>query len=297
MNHRSDIDRSIAYIERHIRQELTVGDIAAFAGYSVFHFSRIFAEHQGIPPMDYLRKRRLSLARTDLLKNRKIIEVAMEYGFETAGGFTRAFRREFGYSPSRYMARMKSAEAALAQTSAATRGGNMEPAIIERPAFTAAGYGICTDIEGSYTKDIAAWWTHYTGENLETKMYEQLDPPRHGEVGICVTSPDERQVTYLLGVIVEDLSKVTPDMITVEVPAATYAVFTTPPANTTISSTYESSDFSKMVKNTWKYIFEEWFETSEYVFDEAKLDFEFYDERCHFRPDSVAEIWVPVKPR
>ena len=38
---------------------------------------------------------------------------------------------------------------------------------------------------------------------------------------------------YLLGVIVEDFSMVTPDMLTVEVPGADYAVFTTPPIDQT----------------------------------------------------------------
>ena len=173
----------------------------------------------------------------------------------------------------------------------------MEPSIIERPAFKVAGYGIRTDIEGNYTRDIAVWWTHYTGENLEIRMYDQLNPPRHGEVGVCITSPDETTVTYLLGVIVEDFAKVTPDMMAVEVPEATYAVFTTPPVDTTSNSTYENGAFPESIRETWKYIFEAWFPERQYIFDESKLDFEFYDERCHFRTDSVAEIYVPVKPR
>ncbi|WP_445669883.1 GyrI-like domain-containing protein [Paenibacillus sp. FSL R5-0887] len=48
-------------------------------------------------------------------------------------------------------------------------------------------------------------------------------------------------------------------------------------------------------KKRWKYIFEEWFKDSGYVYDETKLDFEFYDEQRHSRPDTVMEIYVPVK--
>ena len=50
-----------------------------------------------------------------------------------------------------------------------------------------------------------------------------------------------------------------------------------------------------MIKATWKYIFEEWFKESGYSYDESKLDFEFYDERCHGRVDTVMEIYVPIK--
>jgi len=169
-----------------------------------------------------------------------------------------------------------------------------EPKIVKKPAFRVAGYGIKTDIAGNYTKDIGAYWSNYSGENLETKMYDLLKPPKHGEVGICITSPDQEHVTYLLGVIVDDFSKVTPDMMTVEVPAATYAVFTTPSAD---NSDYVGVPFIQASRDTWKYIFEEWFAKSDYVFDESKLDFEFYDERSHFHKDSVAEIYVPVKKK
>jgi AraC family transcriptional regulator len=124
-------------------------------------------------------------------------------------------------------------------------------------------------------------------------MYQILNPPNHGEVGLCVPSSDNGNVSYLLGVIVEDFTKVQEDMLTVEVPEAEYAIFTTPPVDGTTDP--EQKEFANIIKNTWKYIFEEWFPESDYEYDESKLDFEFYDERCHHRPDTVMEIYVPVK--
>jgi AraC family transcriptional regulator len=292
MNYSEDIKRSIDFIEAHIKETLTAREIAGRAGYSVFHFCRIFAAEQHISLMDYTRKRRLALARQELLTGEKIIDIAIGYGYDTPGGFTRAFHKEFGYSPSKYLARMK-CHAAISEIDS-IGGDMMEPVIVKKPAFKVAGYGIKTDIEGSFTKDIAAYWTNYSGENLATKMYDLLKPPRHGEVGICATSRDDKNVTYLLGVIVNDFSKVTPEMMTINVPAATYAVFTTPPADNSGDS---GDDLAKTVRDTWKYIFEKWFENSGYVFDESKLDFEFYDERCHSHKDSVMDIYVPVKKK
>lgn len=124
-------------------------------------------------------------------------------------------------------------------------------------------------------------------------MYKILNPPKHGEVGLCIPSSDNGNATYLLGVIVEDYSKVEADMLTMDVPEAEYAVFTTPPVDT--STDTEQIEFAQVIKSSWKYIFEEWFKDSGYVYDETKLDFEFYDERCHSRPDTVMEIYVPVK--
>jgi len=295
MNYSEDIRRSIDFIEAHIKETITAQEIASQIGYSVFHFCRIFAVEQRISLMDYIRKRRLSLARQALFTGEKIIDIAVNYGYDTPSGFTKAFHKEFGYSPSKYLARMMCY--VPISNNVDIEGGIMKPAIIKRAAFKVAGYGIKTNIEGSFTKDIAAYWTNYSGENLETKMYDQLKPPKHGEVGVCITSPDEKNVTYLLGVIVSDFSRVTPDMMTVVVPAATYAVFTTPPQDTTRETTYEDGAFTRVIRDTWKYIFEEWFEKSGYIFDDYKLDYEFYDERCHFHKDSVMDIYVPVKKK
>ncbi|GGG08795.1 AraC family transcriptional regulator [Paenibacillus albidus] len=244
--------------------------------------------------MEYVRSRKLSLAAVELFSGKRIIDIALDYGFETQSGFTKAFRKAFGYSPSQYAARM---EGYLQNGPIFEIGGYvMNPVIVQKPAFKVAGYGIETNVaEGNYTKDIASFWSHYEGENLESKMYEILNPPKHGEVGLCVPAFDSGNATYLLGVIVEDFSRVTDDMLTVQVLEAEYAVFTTPPVDT--SEGKDQGEFVHVIKSTWKYIFEEWFPGSGYVYDEGKLNFEYYDERCHSRVDTVMEIYVPVRGR
>lgn len=242
--------------------------------------------------MDYVRKRKLALAAIDLFAGKKIIDIAIDYGFDTHSGFSKAFKKEFGFSPTQYVKRM---DGYFEESTSVQIGGYiMKPVIIQKPAFKVAGYGIKTNVaNGNYTKDIASFWSNYEGENLESKMYDILNPPKHGEVGLCVPSNKENgDATYLLGVIVEDYMKVTDEMLTVEVPAATYAVFTTPPVDT--ENDRDQLQFADVIKQTWKYIFEEWFKDSDYVFDEDKLDFEYYDERCHWRKDTVMEIYVPI---
>ncbi len=292
MNYREDMSQCIDYIEEHIKENITAADIAYIAGYSLYHFCRVFHICTGQPLMEYVRSRKLSLARRDLLKDTKILNVAIDYGFDTASGFSKAFRNEFGYSPTWYIARMK--DGTKVNQLLNIGGYLMKPELRHRKAFQVAGYGIKTNIASGYTKDIAAYWENYEGENLESKLYQLLNPPKHGEVCMCVPSNGEGDMIYLLGVIVENLEKVTKDMVTVEVPEADYAVFTTMPVDTSASNDQGGADFSKAIKATWKYIFEEWFPESGYQYDEGKLDFEFYDERCHSRPDTVMEIYVPI---
>ena len=57
------------------------------------------------------------------------------------------------------------------------------------------------------------------------------------------------------------------------------------------------SDYTKVVRGTWKTIFDEWLPTSEYEFDEARYDFEHYDERDHTYEGKdwvQMDIYIPV---
>lgn len=171
----------------------------------------------------------------------------------------------------------------------------MNPTILKKPAMKVAGYAVKTTISGAVqTKDVAALWEQFDMEGWETKLYDQLKPPKHGEVGMFIPG-DKDDVCYVLGVIVDDFTSVTKDMVCVEIPAATYAIFTTPP----VDMTQENGDveFPKAIKATWKYIFEEWFQNSDYEYDQNKFDFEYYDERCHGRLDTVMDIYIPICKR
>lgn len=300
MNYRRDLEKSVRFIETHISEKLTPELIADHVGYSLYHFCRVFQACMSMTVMEYVRQRRLSLAAIALFNGGKMIDIALEYGYETPSGFAKAFRKAFGFSPSQYTDRMAAVTSYLSgeQPKLPLGGPYMNPVFITKPAFCVAGYGIHTNIsEGEYTKDIAAFWSQFDTKGWEERMYSQLQPPKHGEVGILVPDSQENgNLIYLLGVIVEDFSKVTPDMMTVTVPEATYAVFTTPPVDATNGpdSIGNKNDFPHAIKQTWRYIFEEWFSESGCRYDESKLDYEFYDERCHFRPDTVMDIYIPI---
>lgn len=62
-------------------------------------FSRMFREEMGTTLMDYVKQQRLFGAAREIREGRKILDTALDYGYETHSGFTRAFRAQFGYSP------------------------------------------------------------------------------------------------------------------------------------------------------------------------------------------------------
>lgn len=296
MEHQANILRSIDFIKQHLKSNLTAQQIADYVGYSTSHFCRIFSHYQKTPLMDYVRMMRLVAARQDLLHREKIIDVALDYGFQTASGFSKAFRKTFGYSPSIYLKRYTALESEDYCDFVRFNPEEVKTNFCYKPSFRVAGFGIETASSRASTKDIAAYWETYNGENLEQKMYDLLEPPKHGEVGICITTPESKTVTYLFGVIVPDYSKITKEMMTCIIPSAEYVIFTTPSIdNTETATSYQEDPLAEMVKETWRYISLEWFPKSGYLFDENKLDFEFYDERCHGSAQLVMDIYIPIK--
>ncbi len=91
------------YIEQHISEQITLYMLAQAAGYSPWHSVRIFKEMTGKTPFEYIRALRLSRAAVKLRnENTRIIDVALDFVFDSHEGFTRAFSRQFGISPSNY---------------------------------------------------------------------------------------------------------------------------------------------------------------------------------------------------
>lgn len=95
-----DMNRILNYIEEHLEEKLTSGQLADIAGYSEYHFLQLFKAHTGETVMEYVCRRRLFRAMDELASGSRIIDVAFQYGFESHSAFSRAFKREFGFSPS-----------------------------------------------------------------------------------------------------------------------------------------------------------------------------------------------------
>ena len=91
------------YIEENLNKKITLKEIADRAGYSPWHAGRIFKEQTGKTLFEYIRVLRLTKAALILRKGEeKIIDVAMDFVFDSHEGFTRAFTKEFGISPKTY---------------------------------------------------------------------------------------------------------------------------------------------------------------------------------------------------
>lgn len=287
MDTQKSIERITEYIHAHLKEPLSLELLADMAGFSPYYFSRLFTLYTGVSAMEYVRRRRLACAAEDLCNGSRVLDVAMDYGFESHNGFAKAFRKVYGFSPNEYRSRV-SPHRPIAPNPLAGLPGVLteepEVRIEKREGFFVAGMVVQTSSMVSSIAQQPALWDRVWLAEQENKIYAMARPAEHGEyyISFPVTNDLYRLVTC---VKIDDPENVDSSLYVDWVPEGEYAIFATPPTD---------EAFAQRIAETWRYIFETWLPESGYELAEQGIDYEFYDERCHGKPYSM-DICIPVK--
>lgn len=178
------------YIETHLDDELDVLVLAKVAGYSHFHFCRVFKVHMGESVMSYATRLRLERAAGQVSVGKKsMINIALDAGFQTPTGFLKAFKRRFGTTPTDY----KSSGSVLRNNYKDNKMN--EVTVVDRKE----AYVVFTRELGDYEKSSTVAWARLT-EKMEGlgKVFASNPPSIEmnlGQVnsealGICHDDPD-----------------------------------------------------------------------------------------------------------
>jgi len=302
MNYTDTLQAVLEYIDEKIADEVNVAMIAERAGYSAHHFNRIFAGAIGTTVMSYVTWRKLQYALFDLTRGRKVIDVAAEYGFETHGGFTKAFTHWFGFPPSLCKLRLTVSPPMKPDVKMLTNkfsGGNaMYPHIIELTPFAAVGYPSRHASENM--KENVNAPTFWDKINMDygailTKLYDIFTKSKHFEICMCYDVDENAgEFTYILGRgvdVPDDLKNLRPDMTKIDVAGGLYAVFSTPPV---------ADSYIQAAQDTWNEIFLHWLPQSEFEYDDTRRDFSYHDHRDHgwyFGGKLQIDICIPIRQR
>jgi len=303
MNHTQTIQTVLDYIDNNISKEISAVMIAEQVGYSSHHFSRIFTKTIGTSVMSYVTWRRLQYALYDLSLGKKVIDVAMDYGFETHGGFTKAFVHWFGFPPSICKLRLTVNPPMKPSVNMLTNkflGGNaMHPHIIQLTPFAAVGYPSRHKSE-NIREDVNAP-TFWNTINLDygtilTKLHDTFTKSKHFEISMCYDINESTgEFTYILGRGIDnpdDFINIQSDMTKIDVAGGLYAIFSTTPV--------ADSLFQDTVQKTWNEIFLNWLPQSEFEYDDTRRDFSYHDERDHgwyFDGKIQIDICIPIRQR
>ena len=103
LDRRRRVKQVMIHIDRHLDHPLLLNRLADVACYSSFHFLRVFAGLMGETPRQYVVRKKMEKAGLNLLKNRRrVIDIAVHLGYETASSFCKVFKAHYGLSPRRF---------------------------------------------------------------------------------------------------------------------------------------------------------------------------------------------------
>jgi AraC family transcriptional regulator len=92
--------RVTEYVEANLAEPVSLADLASAAGLTRMHFAAQFRAATGLPPHEYLLRRRIERAQEMLIADEEsLVEIALAVGFQTQSHFTSVFKRFVGQPP------------------------------------------------------------------------------------------------------------------------------------------------------------------------------------------------------
>jgi len=287
MNMLRQFNEAIAYIESNLLHDIDYSQIARIAGCSEYHFRRMFSFLAGISLAEYIRSRKLSRA-GELLQSSsiKIIDLALQLGYESPEAFSKAFQTMHGVLPSH----AKKPNTMLKMISPLSfqltiKGGNtMNYRIVEKEAFNIVGFKkrITLQFEGvnSQMDDLT---NKLTPEVItELKAMNNVEP-----VGIVNASAnftdrtvEGTELDQYIGIATTEASTANYDVLPVT--ASVWAVFEV------------VGPFPKALQDTWANIYAQWFPTSGYELTGGP-EMLWNESPDTSKPNYRSEIWIPVR--
>ena len=283
MNMLERMNTTIEYIEAHLLEELHMPTIAKVAGTSESEIQKTFYALTGISIVEYVRRRRLSLAGLELQKREKsVLEIALEYGYTSPDSFTRAFRQLHGITPS-----------AVKKGGCLLKSYGKITFVLTIKGVNAMNYKIVRK-EEIHIIGFKKWFSTENGSQLEEipKMWDSVTEPvkkkitalsnNNGVVGLCADMYDGG-FDYWIGCMSDQ--ECPADLEEITIPASSWAVF---------EIIGPMRPLPNAMQDIWKRIYAEWLPNS--VYEHAMLpEIEYYSSGDMMSDDYKSEIWIPVK--
>ncbi|QWI17319.1 AraC family transcriptional regulator [Bacillus wiedmannii] len=276
------------YIESNINDSLSIEELADVAGFSKFHFHRIFKGIVDEPLSRYVNRLKLERA-TNLLTYRldmTITDIAYHFGFTDSAVFSRTFKNYYGVSPSQYRndnsKNCKDVRRASQYNECKKVRGNVEIVTVDDINVAYIRHiGTYKELTIAFPKMIeklfhyAAEENYYVFENTKVLTiyhdHHEFTEDNHLRTSLCITIPDESAVeTSDIGIMV--------------IPSGKYAV-----------GHFEI--FQDEYKGAWDFLYGEWLPNSGYK-PRDSYPFEMYknDPRQHPENKHIVDIYVPIEP-
>lgn len=280
------IQRAIDYIELNLTGGISIEEVAREARLSRPHLYKVFPIVAGCTVGQYIRRRRLSCS-ADALKRgrRRVIDVALDYQYDSQESYIRAFKAEFGVTPGAYMKspdRVLPLYGALRLNTAKEKGAiSIAPDIILKQ-FILVGAECKIDLSRNFSGAMADIRSMLRS-NLRS-IQNKVEPARM--IGVWLPDPDgagdemSARRVYYTGVEVARAEGVPANLIASTFPESLFARFREA-ARGTMS----------------RYAYSEWLPESGYLlnFDALPGDFEIFDDMERCGESDACDILLPIQ--
>lgn len=272
------IARAQRLLERRLDEDVSLDELAQEAGYSSFHFHRLFRAATAETVRQQVRRLRLERAAGRLVHTQdEILPIAIAAGYGSHEAFTRAFQAHFDASPSAFRAEQREIRRPPSPTMTDS------PVRIENRPTEHIAY---VRHVGPYIGAKDAW------QSLMKWGWKKMLFGKKPELfGLAYDDPqvtDESQCRYEACMVVKPGTKVKPPVETRDHPGTAYAVYTH-------HGPYE--EFPQAYANLVGRIESGPIDGQQYCFGEPPaLEIYMNDPRKTKPEDLVSEIWMPVKP-
>ena len=289
MDWQARMNRALDLIEAHLKGRIDWQDAAREANCSTFHFLRMFQVILDCSPGEYVRRRRLSQAAMDLAaSDAKVIDIALDYGYDSPDAFAKAFKKLFDLNPSEVQRGGKpirlfpriSFSIILKGTEA------MDYRIEKQESFNLTGISLRTrNDDGSNFRDISGFWDQIMADGRFAALTAKVLPgSKIGVAGVCSSEDmDSPWFDYWVACETPAARAGLPEGCRdLRIPAATWAVFPS------------RGPLPGAIRDLWKRIYSEWFPSSGYEHDLAP-SLELYGQGDPQAPDYHCEVWIPIR--
>lgn len=287
------MNRALDYVESNLMNEIDMNVVAQMACTSTYNFQKMFSFITEISLVEYIRRRRLTLAAFEIQNSDvKIIDIALKYGYESPVSFTRAFHALHGIVPS--LARdggviLKAYPQMSFQISIKGESG-MEYRIEKKEAFDIFGIETIGSSIGdeNYQSPALLWQKCHKDGTYEKLFKNSGELPLfisqdlckiHGAVNYRKT--EGNTFPYMLCCFISKNSN-TEGYNIAHIPEQTYAIFP--------SKRFKWDEIGTTLNELEKKFYSEWLPTSNY----EKIDsaeFEIYGGTPEY---GYIELWYPV---
>ena len=285
----SPLERAIEYIENHLNENIGLSDVSRETGYSYYHMTRLFSSVLGESVGRYINRRRLYNAAEKLIhSDQRVIDIALDCGFESSEAFSRAFKLAFGSSPTAYrkagLDLVVNAKRKLAPVDVGHIANNISrsPELVMLKETRVSGLRGTTSL---FDNRLPGLWEEFM------RLHKDLFVTAGAGYGICetqqtvYTKDGDVMFAAMVGSPVntfDDLPLFLP-LDTKILRAGKFAVFT------------HRGTFANLFK-TYQYIFGTWLPAAKEELDDRE-DFEVYEREVSTfdAPDNEVKIYIPIK--